>query len=185
MPFLPSIPEDAKVPHVLALFSDLGSRAGRPLIEFHEALLRGESPFTVPQREMMAAFVSGINACQYCYGAHTASSKQFGVPEQLIVDLVANIDTTQIDEEMKPVLHYLRKLTLTPTKLTQADADAVFAAGWDERALYDAVLVGCLYKLRSCVSKAANARRYVSWTRSSAVWLSRAIPRATPDTTSR
>jgi uncharacterized peroxidase-related enzyme len=145
MPFLPSIAEDAKVPHVLALFSDRGSTAGRPLIEFHEALLRGASPFTVPQREMMAAFVSGINACEYCYGAHTASSKQFGVAEQLISDLVANVDATDVEEEMKPVLRYLRKLTLTPTKLTQDDADAVFAAGWDERALYDAVLVGCLY----------------------------------------
>jgi alkylhydroperoxidase family enzyme len=58
---------------------------------------------------------------------------------------VADIDTGQVDAEMKPILHYLRKLTLTPTQLTQADADAVFAAGWDERALYDAVLVGCLY----------------------------------------
>lgn len=145
MPLLPSIPDDAKVPHVLAMFSDLGSRAGKPLINFHEALLRGESPFTVPQREMMAAFVSGINACEYCYGAHTASSKQFGVPEALIADLLVDIDTTDVDEEMKPVLRYLRKLTLTPTRLTQADADAVFAAGWSERALYDAVLVGCLY----------------------------------------
>jgi uncharacterized peroxidase-related enzyme len=145
MPFLPSIPDDAKVPHVLAMFSDLGSRAGRPLIEFHEALLRGDSPFTVAQREMMAAYVSGINACEYCYGAHTASSKQFGVSEQLIVDLVANVDATEIEPEIKPVLQYLRKLTLTPTQLTQADADAVLDAGWDERALYDAVLVGCLY----------------------------------------
>lgn len=145
MPFLPSIPEDAKVPQVLALLSTVGSRTGRPLIEFHEALLRGDSPFTVPQREMMAAFVSGINACGYCYGAHTASSKQFGVSEQLIVDLVADIDTSEIEPEMKPVLHYLRKLTLTPTRVMQGDADAVFAAGWDERALYDAVLVGCLY----------------------------------------
>jgi uncharacterized peroxidase-related enzyme len=107
--------------------------------------LRGESPFTVPQREMMAAFVLGINACQYCYGAHTASSKQFGVPEQLIIDLVANIDTAPVEEEMKAILHYLWKLTLTPPELSHADADAVFAAGWDERALYDAVLVGCLY----------------------------------------
>ena len=74
MLFLPSIPDDAKVPHVLALFSDRGSRAGRALFEFHEALLRGESPFTVPQREMMAAFVSGINACEYCYGARRRPS---------------------------------------------------------------------------------------------------------------
>src|ERR671919_1962940 len=111
MPFLPSVNVEDKVPHVLAKFN---TGTGRPLIEYHEALLRGESPFTVPEREMMAAYVSGVNACQYCYGAHTASSKQFGVPEQLISDLVSNIDTTEVEEEMNPILHYLRKLTLTP-----------------------------------------------------------------------
>lgn len=36
------------------------------------------------------------------------------------------------------------RLTLTPTMMTQRDADAVFAAGWDERALYDAVQICCL-----------------------------------------
>ena len=40
---------------------------------------------------------------------------------------------------------YIRKLTLTPTKLTQKDADAVYAAEWNERALYDAVQICCLY----------------------------------------
>jgi alkylhydroperoxidase family enzyme len=43
------------------------------------------------------------------------------------------------------VLRYVGKLTATPAKLTQADADAVFAAGWDEQALYDAVLVCALF----------------------------------------
>jgi hypothetical protein len=33
MPFLPSIRPNAKVPHVLALFSDMGSRTGKPLKE--------------------------------------------------------------------------------------------------------------------------------------------------------
>jgi alkylhydroperoxidase family enzyme len=43
------------------------------------------------------------------------------------------------------VLRYLRKLTLSPTAMTQADADAVYAAGWSERALYDAIQICCLY----------------------------------------
>jgi len=145
MPFLPSIPAEAKVPHVMAQFSKLGSRSGRPLIELHEALLRADSPFTIAQRELMAAFVSGVNACEYCYGAHTASAREFGVPEELIVDLVADIDRADIEAQLRPVFRYLRKLTLTPTRLTQADADEVLAAGWSERALYDAVLIGCLY----------------------------------------
>jgi hypothetical protein len=29
--------------------------------------------------------------------------------------------------------------------MTQADADAVFAAGWSERALHDAVMTTCLF----------------------------------------
>jgi uncharacterized peroxidase-related enzyme len=146
MPFLPSIEREDKVPHVLAKFnSTYGSRAERPLIEFHQALLRGDSPFTVKERELMAAYVSGVNACRYCHGAHASVAKLFGVPEALIRDLVADVETAQIGDKLRPVFAYLRKLTLTPARMTQADADAVYAAGWDERALYDAVLVCCLY----------------------------------------
>ncbi|MCZ6496020.1 MAG: peroxidase, partial [Alphaproteobacteria bacterium] len=38
-------------------------------------------------------------------------------------------------------------LTMEPTKLTQADADAVFAAGWDEVALHHAIAVAARYNL--------------------------------------
>lgn len=146
MPFLPSINHEDKVPHVLATFnSKYGTRVERPLIDLHQALLRGESPFTVKERELMAAYVSGVNACRYCHGAHASVAKLFGVPEPLIRDLVADVEKAPIDEKLRPVFAYLRKLTLTPTQMTQADADAVYAAGWDERALYDAVLVCCLY----------------------------------------
>jgi len=47
------------------------------------------------------------------------------------------------DAKLKPILAYAEKLTLTPTRLTEADAAAVFAAGWSERALHDAIL--CLF----------------------------------------
>jgi uncharacterized peroxidase-related enzyme len=142
MPFLPSVGKEDKVPHVLAKFN---TGTGRPLIEYHEALLRGDSPFTVPEREMMAAYVSGINACQYCHGAHTAAATQFGVPSQLIGDLLADPSKAAIKPAMLPVLRFLKKLTLSPTRMTQADADAVYAAGWSERALYDAIQICCLY----------------------------------------
>jgi uncharacterized peroxidase-related enzyme len=142
MPFLPSIDREDKVPHVLAKFQN-GTQM--PLLQFHQALLRGESPFSVRERELMAAYVSGVNACRYCYGAHASVAKLYGVPEQLMVDLLSDLHAANVDEKLKPVFAYLRKLTLTPTQMTQADADAVFAAGWSEQALYDAVQVCCLY----------------------------------------
>ncbi len=142
MPFLPSIAREDKVPHVLAKFQN-GTQM--PLLQFHQALLRGESPFSVAERELMAAFVSGVNACRYCYGAHSAVAKLYGVPEKLMVDLIENPAAAAVDDRLRPVFEYLRKLTLTPTRMKQADADAVFAAGWSEQALYDAVQVCCLY----------------------------------------
>lgn len=146
MPFLPSIELKDKVPHVLGKFNaGHGSRIERPLVELHEALLRGPSPFSVQQRELLAAYVSGLNSCRYCYGAHAAAAQQFGVPESLLAALVDDLDTAGVEPALLPVFAYVRKLTLTPTRMTQEDADAVFQAGWSERALYDAVLVCCLY----------------------------------------
>lgn len=142
MPFLPSVDVEDKVPHVLAKFN---TGTGRPLIEYHEALLRGDSPFTVAEREMMAAYVSGVNACQYCHGAHVAAAREFGVAEEIIADLLRDPSRAAVSPKMVPVLNYIRKLTLTPTRMTQTDADAVYAAGWNERALYDAVQICCLY----------------------------------------
>jgi uncharacterized peroxidase-related enzyme len=118
---------------------------GRPLIEYHEALLRGDSSFTVAEREFMAAYVSGVNACQYCHGAHTAAAKQFGVSEHVIADALHDPARADMKPALVPVLNYIKKLTLTPTRMAQADADAVYAAGWSERAPYDAIQICCLY----------------------------------------
>lgn len=45
MPFLPSIDREDKVPHVLGRFNaKYGTRVERTLIDFHQTLLRGDSP---------------------------------------------------------------------------------------------------------------------------------------------
>lgn len=143
MPFFPSIAKEDKVPHAFAKFN---TGIERPMIDLHQILMRSDdSPFSIGQRELLAAFVSGTNACKYCTGAHTATAIEFGVEESLITSLLDNIDTADVDENMKPVFKYIKKLTLDPTKMMQSDADAVFSAGWSERALYDAVIICCTW----------------------------------------
>ena len=61
MPFLSNINDDDKVPHVLAKFN---TGTGRPLLEFHEVLLRGDSPFTVQERVQTA--IVGCCSGVYC-----------------------------------------------------------------------------------------------------------------------
>lgn len=99
-------------------------------------MLRGPNQLTVAERELIAAYTSGLNQCQYCHGVHKASAEAFGVAPGLLQNLLDDIEASPVDAKMKPVLRYVRKLTPTPTRLTQADANAVFAAGWADDAFH-------------------------------------------------
>jgi uncharacterized peroxidase-related enzyme len=141
MPYLKSLPPDAKLLQVFQAYP----RTARPLLDYHEMVMRDPSPFTVAERELMAAYVSGLNECSYCHGVHTATAEAFGLPVGVLEAVVADVDTAPVDERIKPVLRFIGKLTRSPSRMTEADAEAVFSAGWDERALHDAVLVCALF----------------------------------------
>ena len=44
---------------------------GKPLNVLTQAVLRGDSEWTVGERELFAAWVSKHNACNFCCGAHS------------------------------------------------------------------------------------------------------------------
>lgn len=75
MAFLPSLAADARLLDVFRAFPD----PSRPLLDYHQVLLRGASPLSVAQRELIAAYVSGLNACGYCHGVHSATVQAFGI----------------------------------------------------------------------------------------------------------
>lgn len=116
-----------------------------PLDKVSQRVMRGKSPLSHAEKEIIAAFVSGLNECNFCYGSHKAVAENFGVTPDILEALLVDIDSADISQRMKPLLHYVKKLTLTPSKLAQADVDQVLQAGWREQALYDAICIGCLF----------------------------------------
>ena len=141
VPFLKSLPEKASLYDVFQAHPN----TSRPLLEYHEVLLRGDSPLTVAQRELIAAYVSGLNACRYCHGIHSRVAGAFGVDAAMLEQLIDDVDASGVAEELKPLLRLARKLTLTPSRMSRADAEAVFAVGWNDRALHDAVSICALF----------------------------------------
>jgi uncharacterized peroxidase-related enzyme len=141
MPFLPSLPPGASLLDVFKAYPD----TSQPLIEFHEVLLRGPSPFTEAERELIAAYVSRINHCRYCHGVHTATAERLGVATGIVEQLIDDFELAPVSEKMRPVLRYAEKLTRAPRGVTKADADAILAAGWTETAIYHAVAVTALF----------------------------------------
>lgn len=143
MSFFPSLPEDAGVRHLMSLNPD----AGRALVAFHTAVLRQDTALTAKDKELLAAYVSGLNACQYCHGVHRETAIAFGIDAALIDVLMVDPAAAQVEPRLRPLLAYARKLTLEPARMTAADAHAVFDAGWNERDLHDAVLTIGLFNL--------------------------------------
>lgn len=137
MPFFKSLPDDAGPSNVFATYPDIFGLWA----QMGEALINGPSPLTPAEREMIQAYVAGLNDCRYSYVAHNAAAEVRGIESGLVDKLLSDLDTAPIDDKFKPLLSFVRKLTLTPTSMSQADADAVFSAGWDERALHDTIIV--------------------------------------------
>ena len=123
----------------------------RHLNHFADAILRGPSEFTIGERELMAAYVSALNSCHYCTGAHAAVAQQFGIAPLLLQALTDDASTAPIDEALKPVFAFIKTLTNSPSRIGATEAQAVYAAGWSEEALHDAVnfcaLMSCYNRL--------------------------------------
>jgi len=117
-----------------------------PLLAYHDVILRGPSPLTAAERELIAAFVSGLNACGFCYGAHTAIAEALGIDENVFTVLMdEGIDNAPIDEKFKPVLRYVEILTKSPSSIRPSDSQAVRDAGWNDEAIHDAAVVCALF----------------------------------------
>lgn len=71
MPVFPSIEGEPGLDKVFRRFP----HTVMPLLEYHDRLLRDPSPLTVAERELIAAYVSGINSCTYCHGAHVVAAR--------------------------------------------------------------------------------------------------------------
>jgi len=143
MSFLKSLPVDAGLLQIFQAFPEIA----RPLIEYHEVLLRGDSPFSPAERELIAAYVSGLNNCKYCHAIHSQTAVVLGITENTVANMFSDSRDEHVDLGIRPVLALVRKVTLSPSKVAATDVDPIFAAGWDDRAVHDAVSICALFNL--------------------------------------
>jgi len=143
MSFLKSLPSEAGLLQIFQGFPE----TVRPLLEYHEILLRGESPFSPAERELIAAYVSGLNNCNYCRAVHSQTAVALGIDANAISEILSGSGLEHVDQRMRPILAFVRKLTLSPGAVTAAGVDEIFAAGWNDDALHDAATICGLFNL--------------------------------------
>jgi alkylhydroperoxidase family enzyme len=103
--------------------------------------MNGPSPLSPAERELIFAFAAGTAGCTFVYVAHSEVAYAWGIEEGLLDRLIEDLNSAPLEQRLKTLLAFVRKLILSPRDLTQADADAVFLAGWEEKALHDAIAI--------------------------------------------
>ncbi len=140
---LPSLPEGAHLSELFARFPD----SRDTLMAFTEVVMRGPGELEVGTRELIAAYVSGLNRCTFCLGSHLIYAQAFGIGEGVLQALLEDVDSAPVSDELKALLGYLTKLNQLPSRIVQADIDAVLNAGWSERALFEAVQIAGMFNM--------------------------------------
>jgi len=147
MSYLPSSHDIETIPGLPALYP----RRGILLFK----MLDGNKDSFLPQvkgmRELLIAFISALNKSESCYKAYKCLSIQLGVDESVYSQLRIDINSAAVEEKLKPIFFFVKKLTLTPQQITQADIKPILDAGWDEGTLLDSIylcsVVNCMNRL--------------------------------------
>src|SRR3954468_20594791 len=66
---------------------------GTPMKEFTHEAMRGSSAWSVGDRELMAAYVSKMNECKFCIGAHTAVAAKAYHDQAKVAAVLSDLET--------------------------------------------------------------------------------------------
>ena len=105
----------------------------------HEAM-RGPSAWSVGDRELMAAFVSKLNECEYCVRAHAAVAARAYEDAERISAVLADLETAAIEEPLRATLRMLRNV-VGDHRLDGDDMRTLLAAGVSRDQIEDALAV--------------------------------------------
>ena len=121
---------------------------GKHLYELAQALLRGDSPLSPAERELIAAYVSSRNGCAFCMNSHAAAARSLYGHNPHVVDAVlSDVDHAPIPELLKALLHIAGKVQDSGRQVTAQDVDLARQAGADDRAIHDTVLIAATFSM--------------------------------------
>ena len=126
---------------------------GHAWMRFAKSILRGPSPWSAGERELIAAMVSRLNACPFCVGVHTGTAT-LGLARTVDIATLENWRGAGLDPRMAAVFELLEKRAADPDALTPDDIDRVRAAGVSEGAISDVFYVAFMFDL---INRLANA----------------------------
>ena len=142
---MPHIEVAEGVPGIRSL-AMIRPETGRPLYALAEVLLRGPSPLSEAERELIAAYTSGLNDCVFCMNSHAAAARcLYGDEQHLVDDTLEDAQASRLSDKMKELLVIAGKVREQGKLVDQVDIDRAREKGASDREIHDTVLIAAAF----------------------------------------
>ena len=101
-------------------------------------LMYEDSPLTRLQRELIGAYTSYLNKCEYCIIHHYEALQHNWKDAPPMTELAKG---KGLDNQNLALIKYLDKLTLTPWEVEETDVERLKKEGFSDRAVLDIALI--------------------------------------------
>lgn len=136
---------DESLPGIVGLFNFRPETAG-PLQLLAETLLRGESPLTSGERELIASYVSLLNDTHFCHTSHgSAAMAHLGYDLSLIDDIKNDFQVIEVSPKLHALLNIAAKVQKSGKAVTDEDIAAARAEGAGDKEIHDTVLIAAAF----------------------------------------
>ncbi|MCB2138966.1 peroxidase-related enzyme [Albidovulum sp.] len=143
------------VPNVLRAYAfDIGKL--NAFTSMYNDLMLADSGLSKLEREMIAVAVSSLNRCWYCQVAHGAAVRQLSGDPVLGEALVMNWRVAPLTAKQRAMLDFAEKLTLSSSRIEEADRQALRDAGFSERDIWDIASVTGFFNMTNRVASATG-----------------------------
>jgi uncharacterized peroxidase-related enzyme len=144
---MPHIALNSGEPGIRGLLRYRPETAG-PLSDLAEAVLRGPSTLTRGERELIGAYVSELNGCEYCSRSHGACAAALLPDGIATVDQVrADAGTAQVSAKLIALLAIASAVQQSGRKVTAELVAEARTAGATDLEIHDTVLIAALFCL--------------------------------------
>jgi len=122
--------------------------SGKYLYELAEVLLRGESPLSEAERELIAAHVSNRNNCMFCMNSHAAAARcLYGDEKNIVDEVLKDIEHANISNKLKALLNIAGKVQILGKEVSEEDVAEARKYGANDREIHDAVLIAATFSM--------------------------------------
>ncbi len=145
------------VPNVLRAYA-FDTAKLKAFIDMVDDLMLADSGLSKLEREMIAVAVSAVNHCHYCLTAHGAAVRQRAKDPEMGELMAQNYRAADLSKKQRAMLDFAVKLTRSPADMDEEDRQALRAAGWTDRDIWDIATVAGFYNMSNRIAAATDMR---------------------------